>query len=95
MGTLEYSVWIEAAPERVWRIYADPARLPEWQTGRPVIEDISGAPGEPGSSYVSRRGRLVARTTVQRAAAPHELVTWTDAYLGLRFEVTSRLDGPG
>jgi uncharacterized protein YndB with AHSA1/START domain len=93
MGTLECSVWIEAAPEQVWAIYVDPDRIPDWQTGRPRIEDVRGTPGEPGSTYVSRRGPLHARTTVLAADAPHELVTTTDAYLGLQFEVTSRLEG--
>ena len=88
---LEYSVWIEAAPELVWRTYVDPTRIPEWQTGRPVIGDVKGESGVSGSSYVSRRGRLAARTTVLTADAPRELVTRTDAYLGLRFVVASRL----
>ncbi len=91
MGVLEYSVWIEAAPEQVWHTYVDPLRLPDWQTGRPTILDVQGAPGEPGSTYVSKRGRLSARTTVLTADFPRELVTSTDAYLGLSFEVTSRL----
>ena len=91
MGTVEYSVWIAAAPERVWDIYVDPHRIPAWQTGRPVIQDVQGVPGEPGSTYRSKRGPLVARTTVLTADAPHELVTSTDAYLGLEFEVVSRL----
>ena len=91
MGVVEYSVWIEAAPEQVWRTYVDPTRIPDWQTGKPVIEDVQGAPGEPGSTYVSRRGPLAARTTVLTADVPHELLTTTDAYFGLKFEVTSRL----
>ena len=91
MGVVEYSIVIDAAPERVWRTYADPSRIPDWQTGRPVITHILGEPGAPGSSYVSRRGRLAARTTVLSAAAPRELVTETEAYFGLQVEVRSRL----
>ena len=93
VGVLEYSIWIKAAPEQVWRIYADPARIPDWQTGRPEIREARGTPGEPGSTYVSKRGPLAARTTVLTAEVPYELVTRTDAYLGLQFEVTSRLRG--
>ena len=72
-------------------MYADPLTIPDWQTGRPVIWEVVGAPGEPGSSYRSKRGPLVARTTVLSANAPHELRTTTEAYVGLRFEVISRL----
>lgn len=91
MGVLRYSVWIEATPVQVWRSYVDPTSIPDWQTGRPVVEDVHGPPGAPGSSYVSKRGPLAARTTVLSADAPHELVTRTEAYFGLHLEVTSRL----
>lgn len=97
MSTLEHSVWIRARPEAVWRIYADPARIPDWQTGSPRIEKMSGSADAPGSTYVSRRGPAVARTTVIAAQAPHQLVTRTEAYIGLVFDVDSRLvaDGDG
>ena len=91
MGVLDYSIWIAAAPEHVWRIYVEPTRIPEWQTGKPAIRDIQGVSGAPGSAYVSKRGPLTARTTVLAADAARRLVTSTDAYLGLRFEVISRL----
>jgi hypothetical protein len=75
MGEYVYSVWIKATPAQVWETYVDPARIPEWQTGKPVIEDVRGDPGEPGSTYVSRRGPLVARTTVLTSDVPSRLVT--------------------
>ena len=91
MGEIVYSVWIKAAPPQVWSTYVDPCRIPEWQTGRPTIDEVRGVPGEPGSAYVSKRGPLTARTTVLTSAAPAQLVTRTEAYLGLHFVVTSRL----
>ena len=91
MGVLECSIWIAATPEQVWHVYADPLRIPDWQTGKPVIKDVHGSAGEPGATYVSKRGPFAAGTTVLTADPPHELVTRTDAYLGLRFDVTSRL----
>ena len=91
MGEYAYWIWIKATPTQVWRTYVDPTRIPEWQTGRPVIGDVHGDPGQPGSTYVSRRGRLAARTTVVASEVPIRLVTETDAYLGLHLEVTSRL----
>ena len=97
MGVLDHSVWIHAQPEDVWSVYVDPARIPEWQTGSPVIIDIRGAGDEPGATYVSRRGPVAARTTVLEAETPHRQVTRTEAYLGLRFDVVSQLrpDGDG
>ena len=91
MGVYTYSVWIAASPQQVWSMYADPERVPDWQTGRPHIAEVHGPAGEAGSSYVSRRGPLTARTTVVSSGAPALLVTSTDAYIGLRLVVTSRL----
>jgi uncharacterized protein YndB with AHSA1/START domain len=92
MGVHEYSVWIKAAPDDVWRVYTDPARIPDWQTGSPVITDVQGRQAEQRSTYVSRRGPGAARTTVVEAARPHKLVTSTEAYFGLRLDVISLLD---
>lgn len=90
-GALNFAVWIQAEPEQVWNVYVDPRRIPEWQTGKPVIEDIQGVPGEAGSSYVSRRGRLAARTRVVASDCPTQLVSRTDAYFGCQLDVTSHL----
>jgi len=91
MHEREYSVVIDAEPEQVWRAYVDPRRIPEWQTGKPVIVDVRGDGDQPGATYVSRRGRLAARTTVLVAQPPRHLVTGTEAYLGLRLRVSSTL----
>ena len=91
MGTVNYSVWIEATPEQVWRVYVDPSRIPEWQTGSPTIDEIQGSGDQPGSSYVSRRRPGAARTTVMEVDKPRRLMTATEAYFGLRFDVTSLL----
>ena len=91
MGTTDYSVWIEASPEDTWGIYVDPMRIPEWQTGSPVIEHVHGSGDQVGTTYVSRRRPGAARTTVTEVDKPRRLVTTTEAYLGLRFDVTSSL----
>jgi uncharacterized protein YndB with AHSA1/START domain len=91
MGAVDYSVWIQASPAEVWRVYADPSRIPEWQTGSPVIEDVHGRGDQPGSTYVSRRRPGAALTTVMEVDKPLRLVTRTNAYFGLRFDVTSSL----
>jgi uncharacterized protein YndB with AHSA1/START domain len=95
MGAANYTVWIHARPEDVWRIYVDPSRIPDWQTGSPVIEDISGAGDEPSTTYVSRRGPGAARTTVLEAVRPRHLVTRTEAYLGLQLDLISELTSEG
>ena len=95
MGTLEHSVWIKARLEDVWNIYIDPSRLPEWQTGSPVISDVHGKGDQPGSTYSSARGPGTARTTVLAAVPPRRIVTRTIAYFGLKFDVDTRLEPEG
>jgi len=96
MRERQFSVVIDAEPEQVWRTYVDPRRVPEWQTGKPVIVDVRGDGARPGSTYVSRRGRFAARTTVLAAERPRRIVTGTEAYLGLRLRVSSTLSAlPG
>ena len=91
MGTVNYSILIEATPEQVWRVYVDPSRIPEWQTGSPTIEAVRGSGDQPGSTYVSRRRPGAARTIVMEVDKPRRLMTATEAYFGLRFDVTSSL----
>ena len=92
MGVLEHSVWISARPEQVWLVYTDPRRIPDWQTGSPVILDVQGTGATAGSTYVSRRRPGSACTTVVEAEQPRRLVTRTQAYLGVRFDVISWLE---
>jgi uncharacterized protein YndB with AHSA1/START domain len=91
MGAVDYSVWIRALPEDVWRVYVDPSRIPQWQTGSPLIEEVHGPADQPGSTYVSRQSQGAARTTVRKAHTPSRLMTTTEAYFGLRFDVKSLL----
>ena len=91
MGAVDYVIWIDASPDQVWRVYVDPSRIPEWQTGSPVIEEMRGEAGQLSSSYVSRRRPGAAHTTVIDVDKPHLLMTRSEAYFGLRFDVTSSL----
>ncbi|WP_404383930.1 SRPBCC family protein [Knoellia locipacati] len=91
MGTISHEIWVDTSPEDLWRVYADPRRILEWQTGSPVVEVVVGDGMSTGSSYTSRRGRLSSHTVVRDATPPHRLVTWTVASLGLRFTLLSEL----
>ena len=61
VGSADFSLWLDAAPEQVWQIWADPLRIPDWRTGKPVIEDLRGNPGEVGSSSRDAAGSPRAR----------------------------------
>lgn len=66
MGTISHEVLVDATPADLWRVHADPRRVPEWQTGAPVVEGLEGDGASPGSSYTVRRGRLVSLGVVGR-----------------------------
>lgn len=65
MGAVDYSVWIKASPEQVWRVYVDPSRIPEWQTGSPVIEEVHGSADQPAAA-TSHGGAQVPRALLSR-----------------------------
>lgn len=91
MATHRYAIWIDAPPDLVWEIFTDLDRIPEWQTGDPLVTDASGRGDAVGTTYAVRRGPAVAHTTVLEAAPPSRYQSNTDAYLGLRFELLARL----
>jgi uncharacterized protein YndB with AHSA1/START domain len=95
MGAANYSVWIQARPEDVWRIYVDPSRIPDWQAGSPVIEDISGAGDESRYDVHLSAGPGAAHTTVLEVIRPRHLLTRTQAYLGRQLDLISELTPEG
>jgi uncharacterized protein YndB with AHSA1/START domain len=49
---LSTTIRVEASPEAVFDLIADPTRAPEWQTLLAEMGEISGRPGGVGSSYI-------------------------------------------
>ena len=75
MSHLSTTIRVEASPETVFDLIADPSRAPDWQTLLAEIGEISGRPGGIGSSYsgyyhVARR-RIEARFVVTAAERPN------------------------
>lgn len=91
MATHRYSIWIDASPELVWEIFTDLERIPEWQTGGPIVTNVSGRGDVAGTTYAVRRGPGVAHTTVLEAIRPSRYGSRTNAYLGLWFETIAYL----
>lgn len=52
MSHLSTTIRVEASPEVVFDLIADPTRAPEWQTLLAEMGEISGRPGGVGSSYI-------------------------------------------
>jgi uncharacterized protein YndB with AHSA1/START domain len=74
MSHLSATVRVDASPETVFDIVADPARAPEWQSLVAEMLEMSGRPGGLGTSYVARYRvagrRLETRFVVTAAERP-------------------------
>jgi uncharacterized protein YndB with AHSA1/START domain len=71
-------VVVAAPPERVWTVFADAARWPEWSR---VVTEVSVAPArwEPGERLAFRLrvgGAVVPFDVTVTVAEPPRLVTW-------------------
>jgi uncharacterized protein YndB with AHSA1/START domain len=64
MTTVEFSVEIEAPPERVWEVTSDPSNLPHWDRH---IESVRVPPGGLGAAvrYEVTMRFIAFRTTVE------------------------------
>ena len=74
MSHLSTTIHVDAPPEIVFDLIADPSRAPEWQTLLAGMGEISGRPGGVGSSFagyyrVAGR-RIEARFVVTAAERP-------------------------
>jgi acetyl-CoA C-acetyltransferase len=67
MGHVRDSFYVDAPPEEVWAVGADPARLPEWNVTVVDVKDVSGPLESPGARY----------TTVSKIAGRPLEITWT------------------
>jgi len=92
MGKWRHVISIAASPERVFDIYTDLTRVPEWQEGKPTITDISGDIDRVGTTYVVQRGRFASRSEVLVTDRPTHHVVRIDGAFGLRAEVASELE---
>jgi uncharacterized protein YndB with AHSA1/START domain len=95
IGTHEYTVWIDASPEKVFDIYADVNRLPEWEVGIREVKDVTGPGDRVGTTYAVRYGPFSSRSEVVEAKRPRRLVTRTSGVFGLRGLGTSNLTPEG
>jgi len=67
MGHVRDSFYVNAPPDVVWSVGADPNRLPEWNATVVGVKDVSGPLDAPGAHY----------TTVSRIAGRPLDIAWT------------------
>jgi uncharacterized protein YndB with AHSA1/START domain len=85
-----------APPARVWRIWADPARWPEWNPDVAEMQ-VDGAFREGASATMRTRAGRTHRMRVVELSEPSHFVLETKAAPGMtmRFRCTVDSDGSG
>ncbi len=53
MGHITRTIHVEATPEQVFDLFADPERFPEWQVPAAEVKDITGRPGVVGLGWTT------------------------------------------
>jgi uncharacterized protein YndB with AHSA1/START domain len=67
-------VTLPAAPDEVWRVVSDPARLPAWWPGVARVEEVTGDAWT--KVFTSPKGKSVRADYTLVEVEPEERVTW-------------------
>ena len=96
MGAYRFSVHVAAPPERVFALWTDLDRMPEWVGGVTKINDVSGPIDRAGTRYTVWFGGMRSNTEVLEADPPRVFRTHFGNWL-LRGEnaATFELEGDG
>jgi uncharacterized protein YndB with AHSA1/START domain len=70
MTTVEFSVEVDAPPERVWKVTSDPANLPNWD------RHIESVRAPEGGMAVGVRYEVVMRFMALRTTVAAEVLEW-------------------
>jgi len=90
MSTIRDAVVVDATPEEVWRVIADPRNLPRWNR---QIKAVRGAPDrelERGDSYRVELGLLSVSAEVRAEVKDLERPTYSEVALSGPIEGTVR-----
>jgi len=81
----EYSIDINAAPERVWDVMTDVERWPEWTASMSEVRLIEGDRLAVGARVRVRQPKLPASTLEVTELEPERAFTWQAASPGVNF----------
>ena len=96
MGRYEFSTFIAASPDRVFDLWTDLDRMPEWVGGVTRVSDVSGPITQAGTTYTVWFGRMASRTQVLDVERPRRFRTrFGNRILRGTNEATFEPVGPG
>jgi uncharacterized protein YndB with AHSA1/START domain len=70
LGRHRFEVRIAAPPDAVFDLYTNLERIHEWTGGVTGVADVSGPPGQAGTTYTVLFGRMRSPTMVLEAERP-------------------------
>ena len=73
MAEYRFSIVIDAPPERVFDLWTDVDRLPEWIEGVTRITDVTGPADQLGTRFTVWFGPLASRTEIVDVERPHRI----------------------
>ena len=94
-----YEIVIDAGLERVWEAFDEPRNLARWQQNLQARRQISGEPGQPGSSvelvYAEKGRDVILTQTITERRAPDFLAATYESANGsaLIFSHFATIDG--
>ena len=94
MGTHRLTTLVHAPPERVFDLWIDVDRMPEWIGGLTKVTDITGPLDQKGTRYTSWFGSMKSPTTIVDVERPRFIRT-TFGSVVLRGESEARFEPEG
>ena len=94
MSTYQFGLRIDAPPDLVFDLWTDLDRMGEWIGGVTKVTDVSGPPGEAGTTYTTWFGNVSSRTEVLEAERPKMIRTRFGSWL-LRGESKATFEPEG
>jgi hypothetical protein len=70
MGVYRFETRTSASPDHAFDLWTNLERMKDWVGGVTKVTDVSGPPGEAGTTYTVWFGRMKSRTTVLEAERP-------------------------
>lgn len=96
MPEYRFCILIDVPPERVFDLWTDLERMPEWIEGVTRVSDLTSPADQSGTRYTVWFGRMASRTEVLEVERPHRIRTrFGNALLKGEAEATFELDGNG
>ncbi|MCW2847400.1 MAG: hypothetical protein JWR90_1374 [Marmoricola sp.] len=93
--TYEATVEVRATPQRVWQVWTDVARWPEWTDSVTSVELLDSGPLELGSRLRIRQPRLPVTVWTVTDLVEHSHFSWTASAMGVSTVATHEMRPSG